>query len=181
MPRIPMNPLARLSLERMLPPGVVQPPPAQPPGVQADDARERRTYWPNLAPDISVPFDLRGSAVNIPAGATIIGAYRLPNGREGVIHAYGVGYLDTSLVPAPGAALLFTLGIDGSPVTPDEGIVGWFPVFSVTQEDADLSKLTRALRGGETLTVTIVNGTGIALDLWCRVKGWHYEARSFGG
>jgi hypothetical protein len=172
--RLPMNPLARLSLERMLPPGTLTPAPALPAELLEDMARERRTFWPNSAPDISVPFDLRGSRVAIGAGASVLIQYRLPHGREGVVKLYGVGYSDTSLIPAPGAALTFTLAVDGSPITPDEGIVGSFPIFSNSEQDSDLSNLTRAIKGGETLTVTVVNGSGVALDLWARVVGWHY-------
>jgi hypothetical protein len=65
--------------------------------------------------------------------------------------------------------------VNDKPVTPQEGLA-WFPIFAPGPQDNHLTKITFGIRGGETVKIEVNNTTGLALDLWARVKGWHYSA-----
>lgn len=181
-----MTPQARRAFRRMQSPGAPKEvdAPKQTFGtsgkiVVSDDRRREQQYMrPNFAPSYSGAVDLRNEIQLVAVGATVVLlTHTMPPGREGVVKSYGLGFMDTSLLPASNVGITFFLLVDGNRVTPDEGQPGYFTLISSTKEDAKLIKLTRSIRGGETLSIVVTNGTGIALDLWGRVRGWWFDAQ----
>ena len=149
--------------------------------LSAEMEREIRVLWPNLAPAVSVPFDLRNMLLACGAGQTVVYNYRMPAGSEGPIKEYGFGLWPTSLVPAPAVVWFVEMRVNGAVVTPQEGAAGWFPIASPNPTDANLTKLTVPLTGNDVVTFVLTNLTGILLDVWIRCKGWRYQSRAVGG
>jgi hypothetical protein len=84
---------------------------------------------------------------------------------------YGVGYLGSSPIPAPGLVWSYRIAIDETPITPEEGFTGYYTVPCTSPVDSACFGTMYRLLSDSQVVVTVSNLTGLPLDLWVRLAG----------